>query len=118
MFRVKNKLLVLLHVSLALLFLGCEINNTNQNYLSNTSHREALIFPKETKATQKEEEKSNPFFINESLVNKTKLQEREKSSQSLLSRWWLFAIAISIFTVIYFMRKQKIIFEKLQKRSE
>jgi len=100
-----------------LLFLGCEINNTNQNYLSNSSHKEALIFPKETKATQ-EEEKSNPLFVNESLINKAKLQEREKSSQNLLSRWWLFTIAISIFIVIYFMRKQKIIFEKAQKRSE
>ena len=122
MFRVKNKLFILLHVSLAFLFFGCDVSNKNQAYISDSSHKEVLIFPKETKEIQKEEKKkSNPLFINETLVNKAKLQKRERNNQDILSKWWLFAIAVSIFIIIYFirllMRKQKIILETLKEHS-
>ena len=123
MFRVKNNFFILLHVSLAFLFFGCDISNKNQAYISNSSQKEVLIYPKESKEIEKEDEKkkSNPLFINETLVNKAKLQERKKSNQSILSKWWLLAIPISIFIIIYFirllMRKQKIILEKMKEHS-
>ena len=122
MFRAKNKLFILLHVSLVFLFFGCDINNKNQAYISNSSHKEVFIFPKETKEIQKEKKKkSNPLFINETLVNKAKLQKRERNNQDILSKWWLFAIPVSIFIIIYFirllMRKQKIILETLKEHS-
>jgi len=119
LYRVKNKLFIFLHVSLAFMFFGCDISNKNQAYISNSSHKEILIFPKDTKELEKEDEqiKSNPLFINETLVNKTKLQEKETIDQSILGKWWLLAIPISIFIIIYFirllMKKQKIILEKL-----
>jgi hypothetical protein len=121
LFKVKNKLLILLHVSLAFVFFGCDISNKNQAYISSTSEKEALIHPKIQKDIKEEEKTNNALFINETIINSEKLQEKERKVQSSLGKWWLLAIPISIFIVIYYikllMRKQKIILEKMEEHN-
>ncbi|MEA3521496.1 MAG: hypothetical protein U9R50_00835 [Campylobacterota bacterium] len=125
MFKVKSSIILLLHVSIISFFLGCDLNsNKNQNYVSAPADDRALIYSKSDQDTIKTVEKNStqkPLFVNETMINKNKLQKRDPENQTPLGIWWIFAIGISIIVILYYIklliRKQKIILEKLEEHS-
>ncbi len=130
MFRAKNNRHLLqsliLHVSLLFIFLGCgEISNKTQDYLGKTPQDKAVIYSeveeKKREVALQKEKNTKVAFIKETLVNQQKVQIIATKHDTLLSKWWLLAIGISIITIIYFiallMKKQKIILEQLQKKD-
>jgi hypothetical protein len=123
LFRVKNRkftLQILLHVSLLLLFSGCEESNPkSQNYLN---HNETFVSITHTKIDKdksiKERNTRKKLFSNESVINKEKLKDIKTEKYISLNSWWLYAIVISIIVIIFFitllMKKQKIILDNLR----
>ncbi len=118
MFKVKNKLFLLLHVSILLLFLGCDESlPKSQNYIN---HNNTLVsfshikIDNDTNNTKKRKK----LFSQESVINKDKLQHTNQK-KTTISSWWIYAIFFSLIIVIYFivrlMKKQKIILENLKK---
>ena len=113
---------MLLHVSLVIFFLGCDEGNPkSQNYLDHNETYSSVVYLKIDKDNNekiKETIHTKNLFSNKSVVNKDKLQNIKTKNYIALDSWWLYAIIISLFIVIYFiallMKKQKIILQNLK----
>lgn len=97
---------IFLYLIVLLFLLGCdESHPKSHNFLAQSSHDQALIYPKEAIDSKQEAASEKQIFQNEQIINDHKIQKREPSSHSILSLWWIVAIALSLIIIVYYLKR-------------